>query len=373
MAATTAHMPTNPAAGRPWPTLRLLYSRYGALAGYALAALAVYVGWIGREQRNIHAEHGLGYAIGILGGVLMLILLLYSLRKRVRWLARFGETRHWFRSHMILGIVGPVLILYHCNFELGDLNSKVALYCTLLVAGSGVLGRYFYAGIHHGLYGRKATLREMAGVLEKTVSGGHASALFQPIRDELAALDRRVLESSPTVTGSIVRHWTISLQTRLLYRRLMSRTRRALIAQGMTSRVVGQHADRLEATIDRYLREHLDQVRHVARFDAFERLFSLWHIVHVPFFVMMILSGLFHVFAVHLYCREPVRGASADTRTAGGNCHAALRPAATAGGRHRLGKPDHARPRDQRSRRHREGMQEVPRALRQGRPAHALP
>jgi hypothetical protein len=75
----------------------------------------------------------------------MLLLLLYSVRKRVRWLARFGETRHWFRTHMMLGIVGPVLILYHCNFDLGDLNSKVALYCTLLVAGSGVLGRYLYA------------------------------------------------------------------------------------------------------------------------------------------------------------------------------------------------------------------------------------
>ena len=39
----------------------------------------------------------------------------------------------------------------------------------------------------------------------------------------------------------------------------------------------------------------------MARFNSFERLFSLWHLVHVPFFVMMILSGLFHVFAVHLY------------------------------------------------------------------------
>ena len=65
-------------------------SRYGALAGYAIAALAVWVGWLGRDQRNIHAEYGLGYALGILGGSLMLILLLYSFRKRVRWLARFG-------------------------------------------------------------------------------------------------------------------------------------------------------------------------------------------------------------------------------------------------------------------------------------------
>ena len=281
--------------------LRPLYSRYGELVGYAIVVLAVILGWIGREQRSIHAEYGLGYALGILGGTLMLILLLYSLRKRVRWLMRFGATEHWFRMHMILGIVGPVLILYHCNFELGDLNSKVALYCTLLVAGSGIFGRYLYAGVHHGLYGSKTTLNELAGNLEKSVASGHASALIGPLREELVALDKRVLAPSATVMGSVIQQIVIGWQTRRIYRRLVSRTRRELIVKGMTSPVVDQHAERLEAAIRNYLREHLGQVRQVARFNSVERLFSLWHLVHVPAFVMMILSGLFHVLAVHLY------------------------------------------------------------------------
>lgn len=284
-----------------WQNLRSLYSRYGALAGYVLAAFLVYIGWLGRDQRNINAEYGLGYALGILGGSLMLIVLLYYLRKRVRWLARFGAMKHWFRIHMILGIVGPVFILYHCNFELGDLNSKVALYCTLLVAGSGVLGRYLYAGIHHGLYGSKATLQEMAGVLEKSVAGSHVSDLMEPIRAELAEIDKRVLAPSPGIIGSVVRHLGIAWRTRRSYRRLVLQARLEIMQKAMTSAVVGQHAERLETTISRYLHDHLSQARQVARFNSFERLFSLWHIVHVPFFIMMILAGLFHVFAVHLY------------------------------------------------------------------------
>jgi hypothetical protein len=288
-------------APRQGDVLRRCYARYGAAAGYAGAALLVWLGWLGRDERNINAEYGLGYALGIVGGSLMLVLLLYSARKRVRWLARVGETRHWFRLHMILGIVGPVLILYHCNFDLGDLNSKVALYCTLLVAGSGVLGRYFYAGIHHGLYGSKATLKEMSASLARSLAAGQASALIQPIRAELVALDQRVLAPSTTFGESIRRHLAVSWQSRRLHRRLLAQARRRLISQAMTSPTVDQHADRLEATIRRYLGEHLRQVRHVARFDAFERLFALWHLIHVPFFIMMILSGLFHVFAVHLY------------------------------------------------------------------------
>jgi hypothetical protein len=284
-----------------WPVLRALYARHGALAGYALAAVTVWLGWLGRDQRNINAEYGLGYALGIAGGSLMLLLLLYSLRKRARWLARLGETRHWFRLHMILGIVGPVLILYHCNFELGDVNSQVALACTLLVAGSGVVGRYLYAGIHHGLYGHRSQLQELAAELQKSVAGGSVSALISPIRAELAALDQRVLVPPDTLAASLSLYARLGWETRRARRRLLAQARRELMRRSLASPTVDQHADRLAGTIRRYLADHLAQVRQVARFNAFERLFALWHVVHVPFFIMMILSAVFHVFAVHMF------------------------------------------------------------------------
>lgn len=284
-----------------WRALRALYSRYGALAGYGLAALAAWLGWLGRDQRNINAEYGLGYALGIAGGSLMLLLLLYSVRKRARWLARLGETRHWFRLHMILGIVGPLLVLYHCNFEFGDLNSQVALVCTLLVAGSGVVGRYLYAGIHNGLYGSKSELQALAGELQKSVAGGSVGALVGPIRAELEAFDRRVLAPPETVAGSVALHLRLGWETRRAYRRLLRDARRELLRKSATSQAVDRHADRLGDAIGRYLAGHLGQVRQVARFNAFERLFALWHVVHVPFFLMMILSAVFHVFAVHMF------------------------------------------------------------------------
>ena len=99
---------------------------------------------------------------GIIGGSLMLLLLLYSLRKRWSWLRFLGPTPSWFRAHMVLGILGPLCILYHSNFSTGATNSNVALFCMLTVAGSGLVGRYIYAHIHHGLYGRKLQLGRAA-------------------------------------------------------------------------------------------------------------------------------------------------------------------------------------------------------------------
>jgi hypothetical protein len=39
----------------------------------------------------------------------------------------------------------------------------------------------------------------------------------------------------------------------------------------------------------------------VAQFSRYERLFSLWHVLHVPLVWMMVFSAIAHVVAVHAY------------------------------------------------------------------------
>lgn len=273
-----------------------------AKLGFLTAVAAIYVGWLGRDTRTIDAAEGIGYALGIAGGIPMLLLLLYSLRKRLRFMRHLGATRHWFRAHMILGVIGPVIILYHCNFRVGSLNSRVALWCTLLVAGSGLVGRYLYAKIHHGLYGRKATLRELTVQLHD--SSGRLSSrdgLIDDIRDELAHLAERALVPPESAWESLCRPVTTWFRTRFLYYRLSWKVHRRLIARALLSPAVAEHRDRLRAATRRFLRQHLRLVRRVTQFNACERLFALWHVIHVPFFFMMVLSVLVHILAVHMY------------------------------------------------------------------------
>ena len=59
-------------------------------ASYVFAAAAIALGWLTREYGWINPEHGVGYWLGIAGGSLMLILLLYPLRKRWRFMHRLG-------------------------------------------------------------------------------------------------------------------------------------------------------------------------------------------------------------------------------------------------------------------------------------------
>ena len=135
---------------------------------FSLVTLALLI-WGDRfpTQQYITPQTGAGYALGIAGGSAMLLLLVYPARKRVPALRFMGTTKHWFQAHMVLGIVGPVLILFHSNFSLGATNSNVALACMLVVSGSGLFGRYFYTRIHHGLHGRRASLAELREYAEK--------------------------------------------------------------------------------------------------------------------------------------------------------------------------------------------------------------
>ena len=53
----------------------------------------------------------------IIGGSMMLLLLLYPLRKQARFMRNAGPVKLWFRMHMTFGVLGPVCILYHCDFQ----------------------------------------------------------------------------------------------------------------------------------------------------------------------------------------------------------------------------------------------------------------
>src|SRR5262249_55531378 len=140
-----------------------------------------------------------GYALGIIGGSLMLLLFLYSARKRIPWLRFLGPSAHWFRFHMVLGVLGPLCILYHSNFALGATNSNVALFCMLTVAGSGLIGRYIYARIHHGLYGSKLTLGELRKGADNLRTSSGTFAFLPELADRLERAEKHLLNVGPQI------------------------------------------------------------------------------------------------------------------------------------------------------------------------------
>lgn len=245
-----------------------------------------------RHERYLSADRGLGYALGILGLGLMILLLLYPLRKRSATLGEWGSLRLWFQVHMILGVVGPLAILFHANFRMGSHNSSVALVAMLLVSGSGYVGRYIYTRIHRGLFGRRRHLQDLKQEAEASWSSVRPAFERSPaLAERLQRFEARALDPGASRTISLARFLLMPLLALREERACLRLLRKA--SRGVRSRDLIHRKVAISA--------HVRAVARVSQFSTYERLFSLWHAIHLPLCFILFGAAAVHVVAVHLF------------------------------------------------------------------------
>lgn len=303
-AAATPHAPS----GRvPWGAhfghylTRPLLRAGPILFGVGIVAIIAYA-WLIRNEGHWTAESGIGYWLGIAGSVTMLLLILYPLRKRYRILHGLGRVASWFRIHMVLGILGPTLIILHSNFKIGSLNSRLALFTMLVVVASGIVGRYLYSQVHKGLYGSRAEARDIladAEALKRQL--GIDLAGSTSIFSGLEEFNTRVSETPKSAMGGLWAALTIGGRVRRARRQMFRLTDKALSAHasenGWSRR---QKQERLNIFRE-HMRIYFAAVKKAQKLALFERLFALWHVLHMPLFVLLVMTVVIHIVAVHLY------------------------------------------------------------------------
>lgn len=258
-----------------------------------LLIAVIWLGWVVAHGHYYKSGIGLGYNLGLAGGLMMAMLLLYSLRKHVKFMQKLGKLKYWFKIHMILGVLGPTLVLFHTTFKLGSLNAAVAFYCMLLVAGSGLVGRFVYTRIHKGLYGSRSTLKEAHEELAGS-SGDVKSRLhfFPKVEKWVTAFEKEALEARRGFFAGVWFFLSFDVRRMLLYRRCSKNIHQVLGA--------GRMAD-VEKEAKKMVGQYLLQIQTVAQFKKFEQIFSAWHVLHLPFMFMMVATAIFHVIWVHMY------------------------------------------------------------------------
>ena len=273
-----------------------------ALYGYSFLFVALVTGWLLSDARLVDPNFGLGYWLGIVGGTMMLLLLLYPAGKKSTLLRRLGLVKHWFRIHMILGLVGPLLILYHCNFSVDAINSTVALYSMIAVAVSGIIGRYFYTRIHRGLYGKRANIEELREEISDAVDNSRGlAAIFPGFIAELHAVSTKLIGDEFTRSISIGHSLSWVVKYYFVRLRLTLLINKELKENAATNSVVRTNTRNLRRTANAYAAQQTGLMRQVAQLAFYERLFSLWHLFHMPLFLLLVVSALVHVLAVHMY------------------------------------------------------------------------
>jgi hypothetical protein len=276
--------------------------RFGEPSLYALLIALVLVTWQVSELGYFTSKDDFGYWLGVAGGVMMLLLFAYPLRKHARFMQRLGPLKYWFVVHMVFGIAGPLLILVHSTYKIGSMNAAIALTCMIVVALSGIVGRFLYRHIHRGFLGEKISLRELqleAGFEQDAVKSRFYFAPDVEIR--LLAFEAATLEGGTSLPAHLRRVFVLPVQQRLVY----LRCRREV---DMTLDRVARHRgwprkdlENRKRRARRLVRDYLSAVVNVAQFAAYDRLFSLWHVLHIPFVYVLVVSAIAHVVAVHVY------------------------------------------------------------------------
>lgn len=262
--------------------------------GLMLAMTGLFIG--GRllwDERYYVPDEGLGYALGLVGGSMMLLAMGYALFKRVGRLRNLGFMHHWLRLHIFFGIAGPVLVVLHSTFRIGSLNGAVALFSMLLVFVSGIMGRYLYSKIHYGLSGQKGRVDEMRESLAQAGQGIHTP--------QLDAFTEAVMSHPPGLLWAWWDLMSFGWRSRWVGFRLRRRMRRQLSAQARAEGWPAVQLRQRRRAYRRQLRDYLQTLRKVALFSAYERFFAFWRHAHVPFLVLLFISGVVHVIAVHIY------------------------------------------------------------------------
>ena len=271
---------------------------------YLLASLVVAViagGWLTRDRLGINPGEGIGYWLGIAGASMMVILLGYPLRKRGGAIIP-GSVGAWFKIHMTLGVLGPLLVLFHAGFSWRALNSGVALWAMILVVISGLIGRY----LHVHLYSRNSLRhREASDIFAELQRRrdrlDRDGKLGQAVEDRLAEFQqivshprRRLLH---TVEAALKLGIAIKYHRNSLMKEAADEVRSHMIRLGASE----SEANATGVKVRKHVRSYLDALLDAGTFATFERLFALWHVAHIPLYLFLAVTAIIHILAAHYF------------------------------------------------------------------------
>lgn len=238
------------------------------------------------EQFRPAGTFGLQY--GIIGfGAITLGVIVYTSRKRLRILSRAGKLKFWLEFHIFLCTVGPFLVTLHTSFKVGGLVS-IAFWSMVIVALSGIFGRYVYVRIPKTMQGQFAGLAavesQRAELLDSLVSDlgprvAHVEAMIKP-------KDRRKVQGTLASVWSAV---TFDLTRGATIRRVRGLLKEASIEHKQRERVL------------RLVSRQLEIEQQIALMLPFQRLFRYWHLLHLPLAIAMFVIVAVHVTVATLF------------------------------------------------------------------------
>lgn len=236
------------------------------------------------DYRNLRPAGFRSHGFGIIGSAMMLFMLVYSLRKRLKFMRRWGNLSHWLDIHIYCGVIGPLLIILHTSFKVQGLVA-VSFWSMVAVALSGVLGRYLYLQIPRNLQGDELSLKDINKWQEE---------INTRIKEEFHLTEEMLTQLEKLISVDISEKRGVMA---ILFSIIYEDIRRPLKIR----RIKREFAERFNippSQLQRFIivtRRKTVFNRRIQLLNQVNRLFHYWHVFHKPFAIIMYLIMLVHV------------------------------------------------------------------------------
>lgn len=252
-----------------------------------VVCVTIYLAFLGKsyyettvEERFYHADHkslkpsgAMGHGLGITGTLMMLVGVFgYQARKYMKSLSKVWVLKHWLEFHIFLCTLGPILVLFHTSFKFGGLVS-ISFWSMVAVVASGVVGRFIYLQIPRTIHGRELSLNE--------------------IKDMKTEMSERIkIDIGSEKFSEIMVQTSTALKTNILVQYFSDWQLKNKIRQNMVSADLDKK--KINSAMELVSNE-LTMNRRIDRLVLMQRLFRYWHVVHLPFAIIMLVIMLIHV------------------------------------------------------------------------------
>ena len=244
------------------------------------------------EDRPFHPQYTslkptglLGQGYGIVGSLMITVgVIMYSSRKRWRAMANLGRIKNWLEFHIFLCLLGPILVVYHTTFKFGGLVA-VSFWSMAAVVLSGVIGRYFYVQIPKGIHGNELSSQDLVAENEKLAETLRRQFGFD--EDLLKRIDSAALPAKPVAEMGLMEVISFFIVNDLMRRSRLHTLFADLERRGLQAQLLS----RIRVMASR----RIILTRRIAFLQQFKKIFHYWHVVHLPFSIVMFVILSIHV------------------------------------------------------------------------------
>ncbi|MCB0804361.1 MAG: hypothetical protein KDC05_01110 [Bacteroidales bacterium] len=240
------------------------------------------------EERFYHEDHTalkpsgiFGHGLGIIGSTLLTIGVFgYMARKRYRFLAKFGRLKYWLEFHIFLATLGPIMILFHTAFKFGGIVA-ISFWSMVAVFLSGIAGRFIYLQIPRTIEGRELSLNEIRNMKEDMDEVlQNSKTLDEESRNLIINITTRRNTASGGFFSGLVKNY-------LEDKKSIGEAKRILRAKSIP-------ADERKNIIQ-IIKNETSLNRKIERLTTMQNLFKYWHVVHLPFALVMLIIMIIHI------------------------------------------------------------------------------